>query len=123
MFFFENTAKIQNIFSFSLRISSIFGKYGCFTWLYIIFFAASEIKVEEINALCKELVEKSLKDHGNIAYDYFTSGTRNGVMMICETWENEEVLKAHMASEHFTTLVPKIEALTKNGLKLEQFSF
>ena len=54
MFFFENTAKIQNIFSFSLRISSIFGKYGCFTWLYIIFFAASEIKVKEINALCKQ---------------------------------------------------------------------
>lgn len=89
----------------------------------MIFFVASEIKVEEINALCKELVEKSLKDHGNIAYDYFTSGTRNGVMMICETWENEEVLKAHMASEHFTTLVPMIEALTKNGLKLEQFTF
>ena len=64
-----------------------------------------------------------VKDNGNIAYDYFTSGTRNGVMMICETWENEEVLKAHMASEHFTTLVPKIEALTKNGLKLEQFTF
>lgn len=40
-----------------------------------------------------------------------------------ETWENEDVLKAHMASEHFTTLVPKIEALTKNGLKLEQFTF
>ncbi len=91
--------------------------------LNVFFEKKEEVKVEEINALCKELVEKSLKDHGNIAYDYFTSGTRNGVMMICETWENEEVLKAHMASEHFTTLVPKIEALTKNGLKLEQFSF
>lgn len=58
-----------------------------------------------------------------IAYDYFVSGTRDGVMMICETWQNEEVLKAHMATEHFTSLVPKIEALTKNGLKLEQFAF
>lgn len=69
VFFFENTAKIQNIFSFSLRISSILGKYGCFMWLSLlykeasyffmllfmmIFFAASEIKVEEINALCKQ---------------------------------------------------------------------
>ena len=44
-------------------------------------------------------------------------------MMICETWQNEVVLKVHMASAHFTTLVPKIEALTKNGLKLEQFNF
>lgn len=70
--------------------------------LNVFFEKKEEVKVEEINALCKELVEKSLKDNGNIAYDYFTSGTRNGVI---------------------TTLVPKIEALTKNGLKLEQFTF
>lgn len=89
-----------------------------------VFFEKKEnVKAEEINALCKELVEKSLKDNGNVAYDYFVSGTRDGVMMICETWQNEEVLKAHMATEHFTSLVPKIEALTKNGLKLEQFAF
>lgn len=89
-----------------------------------VFFEKKEsVKAEEFNALCEELVEKSLKDNGNVAYDYFVSGTRNGVMMICETWQNEEVLKAHMATDHFTTLVPKIEALTKSGLKLEQFAF
>lgn len=89
-----------------------------------VFFEKKEsVKAEELNALCEELVEKSLKDNGNVAYDYFVSSTRNGVMMICETWQNEEVLKAHMATDHFTTLVPKIEALTKSGLKLEQFAF
>ena len=89
-----------------------------------VFFEKKEsVKAEELNALCQELVEKSLKDNGNVAYDYFVSGTRNGVMMICETWQNEEMLKAHMATDHFTTLVPKIEALTKSGLKLEQFAF
>lgn len=89
-----------------------------------VFFEKKEsVKAEELNALCEELVEKSLKDNGNVAYDYFVSGTRNGVMMICETWQNEEVLKAHMATDHFTTLVPNIEALTKSGLKLEQFAF
>lgn len=89
-----------------------------------VFFEKKEsVKAEELNALCEELVEKSLKDNGNVAYDYFVSGTRNGVMMICETWQNEEVLKAHMATDHFTTLVPKIVALTKSGLKLEQFAF
>ena len=89
-----------------------------------VFFEKKEcVKAEEFNALCEELVKKSLKDNGNVAYDYFVSGTRNGVMMICETWQSEEVLKAHMATDHFTTLVPKIEALTKSGLKLEQFAF
>ena len=72
-----------------------------------VFFEKKEnVKAEEINALCKELVEKSLKDNGNVAYDFFVSGTCDEVMMICETWENEEVLKAHMATEHFTSLVP-----------------
>lgn len=91
--------------------------------LNVFFEKKEDVKTDDICALCKELVEKSLKDNGNVAYDYFVSGTRDGVMMICETWQNEEVLKAHMASEHFTTLVPKIESLTKNGLKLEQFNF
>lgn len=49
-----------------------------------VFFEKKEcVKAEELNALCEELVKKSLKDNGNVAYDYFVSGTRNGVMMIC----------------------------------------
>ena len=91
--------------------------------LNVFFELKDAAKAEELKALCRELVEKSLTDKGNVAYDYFASGTREGVMMICETWENEEVLKTHMAAEHFTTLVPKIEALTKDGLKLEKFTF
>lgn len=78
---------------------------------------------DEAKTLGAELVNKSREDNGNVSYDLFLSATRPLVMMFCETWENEEVLKAHMASAHFTDLVPKIEALTKNGLKLEKFVF
>ena len=91
--------------------------------LNVFFDVKEDTKADELKALCNELVEKSLTDEGCNAYDFFVSGTRKGVMMICETWQNEVVLKVHMASAHFTTLVPKIEALTKNGLKLEQFNF
>lgn len=91
--------------------------------LNVFFEVKEDAKADELKALCNELVVKSLTDEGNIAYDFFVSGTRKGVMMICETWQNEVLLKVHMASAHFTTLVPKIEALTKNGLKLEQFNF
>ena len=41
--------------------------------------------------------------------------------MFCETWENDELLDKHSNSEHFTRLVPQIEALTKDGLHLERF--
>lgn len=91
--------------------------------LNVFFEVKDNDSVEQAKALSTELVNKSLKDEGNVAYDLFLSATRPLVMMICETWQNEEVLKAHMASAHFTDLVPKIEALTKNGLKLEQFTF
>lgn len=43
----------------------------------------------------KELVEKSLKDNGCIAYDIFESATRSDVLMICETWKDAESLSAH----------------------------
>ena len=79
--------------------------------------------VEEVKRLGTELVNASRNDNGNVSYDLFLSATRPLVMMFCETWKDEEVLKAHMASEHFTRLVPAIEALTKNGLKLEKFEF
>ena len=91
--------------------------------LNVFFEVKDNESVEQAKALSTELVNKSLNDNGNVAYDLFLSATRPLVMMICETWQNEEVLKAHMASAHFTDLVPKIEALTKNGLKLEQFTF
>lgn len=71
--------------------------------------------------LAKKLVSKSLKDKGCIAYDIFESSTRTDVLMICETWQDETALDAHMKAEHFVTLVPKIQSLA--AMKLEQFSF
>ena len=53
--------------------------------LNVFFEVKDAAQTAEIKALCQELVEKSLKDNGNVAYDYFVSGTRDGVMMICET--------------------------------------
>ena len=41
--------------------------------------------------------------------------------MFCETWESDDLLTKHSNAEHFTRLVPQIEALTKDGLHLERF--
>lgn len=71
--------------------------------------------------VAQELVAASLKDNGCIAYDIFESATRKDVLMICETWKDEETLAAHSKAAHFVTLVPKIEALA--AMKLEKFSF
>lgn len=68
-----------------------------------------------------ELVELSRRDKGCIAYDLFESTTVDNHMMICETWASEEDLKAHMESEHFKRLVPKLKEIAT--LTLEKFNF
>ena len=86
-----------------------------------VFIQVSAENRDKVLASAKELVAASLKDEGVVAYDVFESSTRPDVLMICETWKNEEVLAAHMKAPHFTTLVPAIEALAK--MKLERFTF
>lgn len=69
-------------------------------------------------ALTAETLEK---DKGCIAYDAFESATRPDVIMICETWEDEASLKAHMAAPHFAQYVGILQDLCE--VKLEQFAF
>ncbi|THG51874.1 MULTISPECIES: putative quinol monooxygenase [Muribaculum] len=73
--------------------------------------------------LGNELVAESLKDNGCVSYGLFTSTTRHDVLMFCETWTDQASLAAHMDSTHFKRIVPLIEALTANGMKLEKFEF
>lgn len=56
-----------------------------------------------------------------MAYDVFESATRQDVMMICETWRDEQALAAHSAAPHFALHVGNMEKLGK--LKLEKFQF
>ncbi len=78
-------------------------------------------KKAEILDVAMRLVESSLRDEGCIAYDAFTSISRDDVIMICETWKDEKSLKKHEESEHFRRLVPKLQEL--GTLTLEKFDF
>ena len=60
-----------------------------------VFIQVEEAKKAELVSAAKELVAASVKDQGCIAYDLFQSETRADVLMICETWTDEEALKAH----------------------------
>lgn len=87
-----------------------------------VFFLLEDVqKKEALKFVATELVEKSIHDKGCIAYDLFESTTSDNHMMICETWASEEDLKAHMASEHFKDLVPKLQKIAT--MTLERFDF
>lgn len=77
-------------------------------------------RAEALEAI-KELVAHSLTDAGCLAYDVFESSTRRDVLMICETWSDAQTLSDHEKASHFTTLVPKIQALST--MKVEKFLF
>lgn len=86
------------------------------------FFQATDAaKFTEALEAAKALTVKSLTHKGNVAYDVFTSATRADVFMICETWQDQEVLDLHSATPEFAKYV---EIMNKCGsLKLESFNF
>lgn len=86
-----------------------------------VFMTVSEENKNKLLELCKELTAFSLKDEGCIAYDIYESSTRNNILMICETWENETSLEKHSNSEHFKRIVPQMHALSES--KAEKFFF
>ena len=76
-----------------------------------VFVRVNESNREEAIKAAKELT----------AYDTFESSTRPDVFMICETWQNAEVLAAHEKSPHFAQYVGIIQKLAE--MKLEKFEF
>lgn len=87
-----------------------------------VFFEVSDPeKINDAIVIGNRLVEASRNDRGCVSYGMFHSTTDQTVFMICETWQDDASLAEHSGSRHFTELVPRLEALTKNGLKLERF--
>ncbi len=86
-----------------------------------VFIKVDEAKRADVLKAAVELTACSLKDRGCIAYDIFESSTRKDVLMICETWQNEEDLDLHQKSSHFVSLVGKMQELA--SLKIEKFPF
>lgn len=85
------------------------------------FISVSPENREEVLSAAKRLTEASLKQEGCVAYDIFESATRQGVMMICETWRDKAALDAHSASDVFVKEVGTMRSLAE--MKLETFAF
>lgn len=80
-----------------------------------------ESKKKPLIEKATELVAFSLRDKGCISYDLYGSLTNDDRLMIVETWESKEDLKAHSESEHFKRLVPEMQKLA--DMTLEEFEF
>ena len=70
--------------------------------------------------LLEQLTEASQQENGNISYQHYLHPTDPEQLLIVELWQNGEVLPAHDATRHFTTLLPQIEKLS-DGIDIRQF--
>lgn len=78
--------------------------------------------VEEYVALAKELVEKTnLNDKGMVYYTLNRAAKEKRLFAILEAWESKEDLNAHMASEHFTSIAPKMRGMVEQSFPAEFF--
>ncbi|MBP7071892.1 MAG: antibiotic biosynthesis monooxygenase [Clostridia bacterium] len=72
-------------------------------------------KLNKILELSAEMVEKTVKEEGCIKYELFQDIKAPEVLVIIEEWESEEALSRHMASEHFTRIVPQLNELREKA--------
>ena len=80
--------------------------------------AAAHVKKEcvgEYKKIASELVSKTKKEAGCLAYDLFQDLSCETTLAFLESWEDQAHLDAHMQSEHFKRIVPLLDGLKEPG--------
>ena len=77
--------------------------------------------VEAYKALAKELVAQTRNDAGMKYYTLNQSVENPRCFVILESWESQEALQAHMASPHFTSIVPQMGPMVEQATAPEVF--
>lgn len=74
-------------------------------------FFVKEDKVEEFLKLASVLVEESRKETGCVSYNLLQDVSNPQTLIMVEEWESAKILKTHMDSAHFTSIIPKMSLL------------
>ncbi|MDQ8755096.1 putative quinol monooxygenase [Sphingosinicella sp. LHD-64] len=67
-------------------------------------------QVETVAPLYRELVEQTRQEPLCMSYDLFVDQADPGHFIFVEQWPDRAALDAHCKTEHFTRLVPQINA-------------
>ena len=73
------------------------------------------LREECITQFCeeaKELVEKSRGEEGNVSYSLNRSTSDPRAFCFMEIWKDAQAIESHNATAHFTTILPKLAAMT-----------
>ena len=72
-----------------------------------------EGKVDEVIKMYQELVAQTRKEEGCIVYELCRDAGNPRLLAVIEEWENDDVVKKHQQSPHFTKLIPLVNDLTE----------
>lgn len=64
----------------------------------------------------------TLQEPGCLAYDYYTSRTNPGVILMFEKWESEEALGAHMQGENMAQMGALMGQIGITGADVKKYT-
>ncbi|MDR0911458.1 MAG: antibiotic biosynthesis monooxygenase [Methanobrevibacter sp.] len=78
-------------------------------------------KDDEFLEVTKDLIEKTRLENGNISYDLCKDVNVDDLYVFIEKWENDEVLSAHMQTNHFVEFGDLISDLVAKDLEILKY--
>ncbi|MBQ1286148.1 MAG: antibiotic biosynthesis monooxygenase [Lachnospiraceae bacterium] len=69
----------------------------------------------------KELIEKSCAEEGNIFYTLNVSKNDPNTLVFIENWKDQAAIDFHNKTEHFTSIVPKLDEMCNREVSVEIF--
>lgn len=72
-------------------------------------------KIDEFKKTAEELVRKSSEEEGNVFYTLNQDTRDEQKFAFIECWKDDEAMKVHRASEHFTTIFPILSGMTESS--------
>ena len=65
-------------------------------------------KKEDFKALAEKHMRESRKEKGCLSFNLYEDINNSNTLIFIEEWLNEEAIKLHTGSKHFTENVPKL---------------
>ena len=75
------------------------------------FYVKNEADALQVKQMAQQLIEKSRLEEGNLSYDLF-QGSTPICLLFCETWRDDDVFKAHLATPHYRSIMPRIQQIS-----------
>jgi len=76
---------------------------------------------EDFKILTEKLIKESRKEIGCISYNLYEDINHPNILTFIEEWKNEEAIKLHNVSKHYTGIVPKLSELREGKTEINLY--